>query len=101
MNNSKNYTSTEELMARLLSLLITLAFFSIYILTKGQIAVVDWTVLITHLAIFWLVYEVISYTFFTILHQFASNKNTLQNASQEAKKPLIQGIISDSEIKKP
>ncbi len=105
MNHSKNYTSTEELMARLLSLFITLAFFSVYILTKGQIAIVDWTILITHLGIFWVVYEFIGYGFFVILHQFASNKTTTLssaiNLAQEPKKSLIQDDNTVSKIVKP
>jgi hypothetical protein len=74
------YTSITETVARVLSLLITILCFSIYILSKDTqlILRVDWAMLTVHLAIFWIVYEVFSFCFFLLLQQFASTKEGKQ-----------------------
>jgi multisubunit Na+/H+ antiporter MnhB subunit len=71
------YTSVTETVARILSLLITLLCFSIYILSKDTqfLVKIDWAMLMVHLAIFWLAYEVFSFCFFLLLQQFALTKN--------------------------
>jgi hypothetical protein len=71
------YTSVTETVARILSLLITLLCFSIYILSKDTqfLVRIDWAMLMVHLAIFWLAYEVFSFCFFLLLQQFALTKN--------------------------
>ena len=69
------YTSVTETVARILSLLITLLCFSIYILSKDiQSIKLEWSPLMVHLAIFWLAYEVFSFCFFLLLQQFAATK---------------------------
>jgi hypothetical protein len=71
------YTSVTETVARILSLLITLLCFSIYILSKDNQLIwrVDWAILTTHLGIFWLAYEFFSFCFFLLLQQFAMARN--------------------------
>jgi hypothetical protein len=74
------YTSITETVARVLSLLITILCFSIYILSKEiqMIARVDWAMLTVHLAIFWAVYETFSFCFFLLLQQFSGTKEGKQ-----------------------
>jgi hypothetical protein len=74
------YTSITETVARVLSLLITILCFSIYILSKNEQALirVDWAMLTVHLAIFWAVYESFSFCFFLLLQQFSSTKEGKQ-----------------------
>jgi hypothetical protein len=69
------YTSVTETVARILSLLITLLCFSIYILSKSVNLSLDWSLLLVHLGVFWAVYEVFSFCFFLLLQQFAATKD--------------------------
>jgi hypothetical protein len=73
---SKNYISGfEETVSRFLALIATVAFFSIYILSKDIAKVnLDWNGLTTHLVVFWFVYEFVGYILFIILSQFSKNK---------------------------
>ena len=75
------YTSVTETVARILSLLITLLCFSIYILSKDTqlLLRVDWAMLVVHLLVFWLAYEVFSFCFFLLLQQFAAIKELKTN----------------------
>jgi hypothetical protein len=74
------YTSVTETVARVLSLLITLLCFSIYILSKDvQNVRLDWAMLMVHLAVFWLAYEVFSFCFFLLLQQFAATREIKQD----------------------
>jgi hypothetical protein len=74
------YTSITETVSRILSLLITLLCFSIYILSKETqfLVRVDWAMLVVHLSIFWAAYETFSFCFFLLLQQFASTKEGKQ-----------------------
>ena len=83
------YTSVTETVARILSLLISLLCFSIYILSKDiQSIKLEWSPLIVHLVIFWVAYEAFSFCFFLLLQQFAATK--------EAKSPMPQIEIKES-----
>jgi hypothetical protein len=74
MSNKNNYfAGAEEAVGRLLSFIVSLAFFSIYILSKTTV-LLDWSGLLVHLAIFWLVYEVVSLVLFFVLNQFSRDK---------------------------
>jgi hypothetical protein len=95
MNLSK-YITLEEAIAKVLSLVIDLAFFSIYILTKNTISNVDWQVLMIHLAIFWLVYEILSFGFYIILIQFSQNKISQPESKIETQ--ITQEIKKDLDI---
>lgn len=78
------YTSVTETVARILSLLITLLYFSIYILSKDiQSIKLEWSPLMVHLTIFWISYEVFSFCLFILLQQFASTKNLNEISSQK------------------
>lgn len=73
------YTSVTETVARILSLLISLLCFSIYILSKDiQIIKLDWSMLMVHLIVFWLAYEIFAFCFFLLLQQFAATKDPKQ-----------------------
>ena len=93
------YTSVTETVARILSLLITLLCFSIYILSKDiQSIKLEWSPLMVHLAVFWLAYEVFSFCFFILLQQFSATKDhkieqipqQIQTASEDLKSKIIE-----------
>jgi hypothetical protein len=90
------YTSVTETVARILSLLITLLCFSIYILSKDtQLLIrIDWAMLMVHLAIFWAAYEVFSFCFFLLLQQFAMTKNI----ETKFVEPNIQNKIANNTL---
>ncbi len=73
MSNNNYFAGLEEAVARLLSFIVSLAFFSIYILSKSQITL-DWNGLLIHVTLFWLVYELIAMALFYILSQFSKAK---------------------------
>jgi|GEM_PF-3604580 len=62
---SKSFLSgLEELLARVVSLVLTLLFFVIYALSNSQSLTLDWFQLAVHLSIFWIVYETLALIFF-------------------------------------
>lgn len=70
------FAGMEEAVARFLSLIVSLIFFSINILSQNpQTLFFDWKNLMIYLAIFWLVYEFCAYFLFLVLIQFSKNKN--------------------------
>jgi energy-converting hydrogenase Eha subunit H len=74
----------EEAVARFLSLIVSLIFFSINLLSKTpQQIELDWKNLMIYLGIFWLVYEFCAFFLFLVLIQFSKNKN-LQNELNKA-----------------
>jgi hypothetical protein len=79
--NTNNYTGIEEAVARIISFLVSLIFFSIYSLSRVNDLVLDWSKLMIHLAIFWFVYELCSFGLFVILVQFSKTRKT-QNPPQ-------------------
>ncbi len=80
------YSGFEEVVSRLLSLILTLVFFSIYISAKSEsIIFLDWSKMLVFLGIFWLTTEVLSAILHFIFCQFSKNKLIVNE-----KKPEIQ-----------
>jgi hypothetical protein len=89
--NKTPYTSITETVARILALLITLLCFSIYILSKEiQLLVrLDWALLMVHLLVFWIAYEIFSFCFFLLLQQFAATKEFKLDQITSQSKPNL------------
>jgi predicted membrane protein len=95
--NKNFFTGLEEVASRLISLVITSAFFLVYISAKtNQEILVNWTHLLLILSIFWLVYELLGYLFFMIFNYFGNQtdkplqtdiKTTVQSQEDENFKP--------------
>ena len=70
------FAGMEEAVARFLSLVVSLIFFSINILSQNpQRISFDWKNSMIYLAIFWFIYEFCAYFLFLVLIQFSKNKN--------------------------
>lgn len=75
------FAGLEEIIARLLGAIITLAFFLIYIVAVNQITL-DWVQTFVLLTIFWLTYEVVSLILFSVFSFFAKAKNSSLNQGE-------------------
>lgn len=95
--NKNFFAGLEEVSSRLISLVITSAFFLVYISAKpNQEMLVNWTQLLIILSVFWLVYELLGYLFFTVFNYFGKQsekplqtdiKTTPQSTDNENFKP--------------
>ena len=87
------FAGTEEVIARLVSLCITLLFFAIYALAKTTFYLDIYT-LLTVLGIFWVVYEIFSYILFAIFKFFSKpEQNTptnLQNSGSNSSTSALE-----------
>jgi hypothetical protein len=80
------YSGFEEVVSRLISLIITMVFFSIYIFAKSDnLILLDWSKMLAFLGIFWLTAEVLSAILHFVFCQFSKNKIQFSE-----KKPEIQ-----------
>jgi hypothetical protein len=78
-NQNSNFLSgLEELVARLISLVLITAMFAVYSAGKSEPLQVESTKLILILLLYWFAYEVVSFVFFMILKRFSSS-NQYQN----------------------
>jgi len=89
----------EEAVARFLSLIVSLIFFSINILSQTpQRFTFEWKNLMIYLAIFWLVYEFCAFFLFLVLLQFSKNKNLQKELEKkEAEEKAKQSELSKKE----
>jgi hypothetical protein len=95
----------EEAVARFLSLIVSLIFFSINLLSKTpqQIAL-DWKDLMIYLGVFWLVYEFCAFFLFLVLIQFSKNKNLqneLDKANLESKDENQKVVVQETLTNQP
>ena len=95
------YTGFEEMVSRFVSLVLSLSFFSIYILAKSTDLLLDWNKLTIHLLVFWFVYEVLSYILFIIFCQFSKNKVISSDVKATPKSPFSSPLLNDNLDKKP
>jgi hypothetical protein len=96
--NKNFFAGLEEVTSRLISLVITSAFFLVYISAKpNQEILINWTQLLIILSVFWLVYELLGYLLFTAFNYFGDKaekplqtdiKNTPQSEEDENFKQL-------------
>jgi len=82
----------EESFARLISFFITLLFFVIYTIAGGNSLSLNWTALLGFLALFWFLYEFISFLLFVAFSFFSrlSEPKHTEEAEQNDTKE-IQG----------
>ncbi len=90
--NSKFLAGLEEGFARIISLILTLIFFLIYVVAVEEV-VLNWLQALAWLGLFWLVYEVISLLLFSVFVFFTKNKISKRDSSVENS----QKTPSDSE----
>ena len=97
MPNKQFLTGLEETIARIVSLILTLAFFALYFGNKTPISF-DWYSLIGVLAIFWLVYEALAYILFLVFSFFSerTNQGNNTNVAQDTATPTISDFDEDS-----
>ena len=87
----------EETIARIVSLILGLAFFGLYFGNKTPIFF-DWYSLIGVLALFWLVYEAVAYLLFVVFSFFSARANKVENQiSNPESMPSNSPEISQSE----
>jgi hypothetical protein len=97
MSHKPFYAGMEEAVSRILALFASLIFFSIYILSKNINLSLDWGNLMIHLAVFWFVYELISYFLFLIFTQFSRSKS--KDEPQVINKDMIKSLPVDINTK--
>jgi len=69
------FSGLEEVVARLISFLVSVTFFVIYIAGQGKLEL-DWYKAAIILGFFWILYELISYILFLILSFFSRKTET-------------------------
>jgi predicted membrane protein len=79
MINKAFFAGSEEVIARLVSLFISLLFFAIYMVAKVSV-VIDMYRLLTFLSIFWVVYEILAYILFMIFKFFSKAEEKMVSA---------------------
>lgn len=86
---TKNFLDgLEETIARIVSLVITLTFFGLFYGSKTPVSL-DWYSLIGVLALFWLVYESVSYLLYVVFNFFSSkNQKSVVASNKEAGEKL-------------
>jgi uncharacterized membrane protein len=63
MKNRSFFSGLEEVFARLLGLFVTLIFFAVYVSAKVDVKL-DWYGMCGYLALFWVIYEILSFVLF-------------------------------------
>lgn len=98
MSNKSFFAGMEEVLARICSLVLTLVFFLIFILTRGELEV-EWRTLSVILLIFWLVYEILSLMFFNAFRYFSNNQEALKsNKTAIQVEPQVPTGIEESDF---
>ncbi len=72
----------EETIARIVSLLLSLTFFALYFGGKAPVFT-DWYGLIGVLALFWLVYESVSYLLYIVFNFFSAKSGKDDNSNSK------------------
>jgi len=91
---SKQFLSgLEETIARFASLILSVLFFSIYIVAVEQVSL-DWKSASLALAFFWFVYELIAFILFTVFKFFGDKNSSNSGDSNSNKSDPIE--ISDN-----
>ena len=89
------YSGFEEVVSRLISLILSMVFFSIYITAKdAKVIILDLPKMLVFLGIFWLTYEVVSAILFFVFCQFSKNK--LEEMEESKLKPTKVENLSSS-----
>jgi len=88
------FAGLEEFIARLCSFLITVLFFTVYVIASGNSLFLDWFKLLGFLALFWSLYEFIGFLLFVAFRFFAQNKatNMATNPTFDSIKPANQSL---------
>lgn len=102
MNNSF-IAGLEELVARIISLILSILFFAVYSLAVGDITV-NWTSIVSYMLIFWVVYEGLAYILYLIFKFFGGNNKpgdglTLPIDEELELTPKQTAINTDASIK--
>lgn len=69
MNSKSFIAGLEELVARVVSLVLSILFFTVYTYATGVLSV-NWQSMVTYLLLFWLLYEALSFILYTIFKFF-------------------------------
>jgi hypothetical protein len=83
MKQNNFFAGLEEVGGRFISLFITLGLFAVYSWAKGQVTL-DWFQISGYLALFWFLYELISYFLFKTFRYFASTKDVDEKSIEES-----------------
>ena len=75
MGNRSFISGLEELVARIVSLALSLVFFVVYVYAAEEL-VINWQSVISFLLIFWLIYETLAYLLYIIFRFFGDNTKT-------------------------
>jgi hypothetical protein len=78
------FAGLEEVGGRFGSLFITLGLFAVYGWAKGAVSL-DWFQISGYLALFWFLYELLSYFLFKTFRYFAGSKNDEEEIKESIK----------------
>ncbi len=82
---SSFFAGSEEIIARFSSLFVSLAIFSVYFISRGDVNFV-WYELVWVIAIFWFVYELLAFVLFSLFRFFSkkSDQDTFEPIAEIA-----------------